>query len=35
MAMIQVGVVTEVRADKMVQGSWALDQEADRLKVSY
>ena len=32
--MIQVGVVIEVRAVKMVQGSLALDQEADRLKVS-
>lgn len=32
--MIQVEVVTEVRAVKMVQGSLALDQEADRLKVS-
>ena len=34
MVMIQVGVVIEVRAVKMVQGSIILDQEADRLKVS-
>ena len=32
--MIQVGVVTEVPMVRTVQGSMAVDQEADRLKVS-
>lgn len=33
-AMIQAGVVTELRVVKMVQGSMAVDLEADRSKVS-
>lgn len=33
--MIQVGVVTEERVVRTVQGSMAVDQEADRLKVSH
>lgn len=34
MAMIQVGVATEARAVRMVQGSMAVGPEAGRLKVS-
>ena len=34
MAMIQAGVVTELCVIRTVQGSMAVDQEADRLKVS-
>ena len=33
-AMIQAGVVTEVREARTAQRSMVVDQEADRLKVS-